>query len=307
MIKLIRAYTLSECLDAMGKQAEEYEARGQRNIIFCEDRLTLVAERALLRRLGGTFLTEITTFSRFVRSDQKRLSRQGSVMAVGDIMLRLQAEGKLGCFKTAQSVAANATCIYEQLAQFSASELTSEALKESVEGIEDEALKNKMRDLSLVFSAYEEFLQTNAFVDEGKYLTILPQYLKEFPGIEGANVFFLCHSSFTKQALKAVRAAVECACDVVGIFPADDCDLYTNQAYWRFESVAKEYEAKGVTVVHRNEGVALDGEAEVLRKGLYSLSSLAQEDRTPTDKIHLFSAPDKMGEAEYAAVQIRKC
>ena len=121
MIKLIKAYTLSECLDAMSEQAQAYEGLGQENIIFCEDRLTLVAERALLRRLGGTFLTEITTFSRFVRSDKTRLSRQGSVMAVGDIMLRLLAEGKLCCFKTAQSIAANATCIYEQLAQFSAS------------------------------------------------------------------------------------------------------------------------------------------------------------------------------------------
>ena len=60
MIKLIKAYTLSECLDAMSEQAQAYEGLGQENIIFCEDRLTLVAERALLRRLGGTFLTEIT-------------------------------------------------------------------------------------------------------------------------------------------------------------------------------------------------------------------------------------------------------
>ena len=67
VVKIVNAYTLSECLDAMGETVEKYEAMGQRNIVFCEDRLTLVAERALMRRLGGSFLTEVTTFSRFCK------------------------------------------------------------------------------------------------------------------------------------------------------------------------------------------------------------------------------------------------
>lgn len=305
MIKLIKAYTLSECLDAMSEQAEGYEGLQRKNIIFCEDRLTLVAERALLRRLGGTFLTEITTFSRFLRGDEKRLTRQGSVMAVGDIMLQLQAEGLLRCFRTAQSVAAGATCIYEQIAQFSASELTPDSLKESVEQLQDEALKNKMRDLALIFERYEAFLRANAYVDEGRYLSILPQYLKGLDGIERTNVFFLCHSSFTAQALKAVRAAIEAAENVVGIFCSGEEEIYTNQAYARFCKVAEEYEAKGVKLYRLNKGEPLEGEAEILRRGLYAPSSLTGA-RATTDKVHSFAAADKMGEAEYVAVQIRK-
>ena len=75
MIKLINAYTLSECLDAVAEQVVAYEQLGMRNVIFCEDRLTLVAERALMRRLGGTILTEVTTFSRFLKTKEKVLSR----------------------------------------------------------------------------------------------------------------------------------------------------------------------------------------------------------------------------------------
>ena len=70
MVKLISAYTLSECLDAVAEQIVAYEALGQRNIVFCEDRLTLVAERALMQRLGGTILTEVTTFSRFLKTEK---------------------------------------------------------------------------------------------------------------------------------------------------------------------------------------------------------------------------------------------
>ena len=62
MIKLINAYTLSECLDALSEEIVAYEEMGQRNVIFCEDRLTLVTERALMRTLGGTFLTQVSSF-----------------------------------------------------------------------------------------------------------------------------------------------------------------------------------------------------------------------------------------------------
>ena len=72
----LNAYTLSECMDVMADYAEQYELNGQKNVIFCEDRLTLVAERALTRRMGGTFSSSITTFARFLSTDEKVLSKQ---------------------------------------------------------------------------------------------------------------------------------------------------------------------------------------------------------------------------------------
>ncbi|MBQ8374785.1 MAG: exodeoxyribonuclease V subunit gamma [Clostridia bacterium] len=307
MVKIVNAYTLSECLDAMGETVEKYEAMGQRNIVFCEDRLTLVAERALMRRLGGSFLTEVTTFSRFLQTDRKQLSRQGSVMKVGEIMLALQAEGLLKCFTSADSVAANAKCIYEQLAQFSASELTSGQLKENVENISDEdgALKNKMRDLALVYERYDEFLQTSGYLDEGKYLSLLPACIKATKGIERTNIFFLCYSSFTAQAMKTVSAAIDAAANVVGVFFAGEEEIYTNQAYARFAECANQ---KGKAYA-LNKGEPLDGEAEVLRRGFFSMSEVAlagSEGRYRTDKVHIFAAPDKTGEAEFVAVNIKK-
>ena len=46
MIAVLNAYTLSECMEIMAEYAAAYESRGGRNLIFCEDRLTLIAEQA---------------------------------------------------------------------------------------------------------------------------------------------------------------------------------------------------------------------------------------------------------------------
>ena len=110
---IIKAYTLSECMEVMSKRVAEYESKGQKNIIFCEDRLTLLAERALLQKTGGTFLSSVSTFARFLNAEGRSISKQGSVMAVGEVMARLQREGVLQCFTSATGIGNNAKSIYE--------------------------------------------------------------------------------------------------------------------------------------------------------------------------------------------------
>ena len=285
MVKLINAYTLSECLEAMAEQIAAFEELGQKNIVFCEDRLTLVAERALLRRLGGTLLTDVSTFSRFLKTDAKTLSREGSVMAVGEIMLSLQSEGRLSCFTSSSSVLTGAKTIYEQLAQFGASELSPETLRISVEKLPDDALKNKMQDLTLIYERYDEFLCQNEFLDEGKYLTLLPDCIKNAEGMSEMNVFFLCYSSITKQAKRTLEAAMKAAKNTVGIFLAGDEELYTNEAYGAFAELGKEVTRGKGGFKAVNLGRALDGEAEKLRK------NLLKRVRRSQPKLHLSSRP----------------
>ncbi|MBO5334753.1 MAG: exodeoxyribonuclease V subunit gamma, partial [Clostridia bacterium] len=310
MVKLISAYTLSECLDAAYEQIAACEQLGQKNLVFCEDRLTLVAERALMRRIGGTILTEITTFSRFLKTDEKVLSREGSVMAVSEIMLEKQSKGELKCFTSASGSLAGAKCIYEQLAQFAASELSPKELKESVALLPEDSLKGKMTDLAILYEAYDEFLKENAYLDEGKYLTLLPDCIKNAAGMSETNVFFLCYSSFTKQAKRTLAAAIESARNVVGVFLADDEELYTNQAYGAFYELAKDYDAKKrLPLKVQNMGKPLEGEAELFRKRLFATEALsdgAKSERLETDSVHIFSAPDRVGEAEAVAVAVRK-
>jgi ATP-dependent helicase/DNAse subunit B len=170
-------------MELMAQYAEAYEQSGKQNVIFCEDRLTLIAERALLKRMGGTFDTSVSTFARFLKSEERAISKQGSVMAVGEVMTRLQREGALQCFTTTFGVGNNARCIYETLAQMSASEVTPEVLRQSLALLPEDSLKRKISDLALIFEGYTAFLEEKGFLDESKYLTLLPQRIRKEGGL----------------------------------------------------------------------------------------------------------------------------
>ena len=167
MYTILTAYTLSECMDELVKFVAENEKKGERNLIFCEDRLTLIAERALVNALGGTFLTSVSTFARFLNVQQKTISKQGSVMAVANVVSALLDEEKLQCFKRNTGAGNNAKCIYETLAQLAASEVDGEVLRESAEQLPDDVLKRKISDLALIFDGYD------AFLGRGQMITVV--------------------------------------------------------------------------------------------------------------------------------------
>ena len=217
---VLKAYTLSECMETMSEYAQAYEKTGGNNLIFCEDRLTLIAERALVTRLGGSFHSSVSTFARLLKAEGKALSKPGSVMAVGEVMARKQREGKRQCFTSAVGIGNNARNIYETLAQMSASEVTPEVLRESLALLPDDMLKRKVSDLAEIYDGYTAFLDESGFVDESRYLALLPAQMRRDGVLKGKNVFFLCYNSFTAQATQIIRTALEEADNVSGKFGA---------------------------------------------------------------------------------------
>ena len=119
---MIRALSLNDALSALCARVTRAEEKGEKNLIFCEDRLTLLTERALVQALGGTFLTDVTTFARFLSGEAKVLSKQGSVMVTNAL---LQAcEGQTTCFGKG-----SAGVVYETIAQLSASRVDAQMLR----------------------------------------------------------------------------------------------------------------------------------------------------------------------------------
>ncbi len=296
---ILKAYTLSECMEIMASYAAAYEKQGLKNLIFCEDRLTLVAERALLKTTGGTFQSSVSTFARYLSADVNTITKQGSVMAVGSVMTKLQRENKLQCFTSLTGVGNNAKCIYETLAQLSASEVTPEILKESMELLPEDMLKRKVSDLATIYEEYLSFLSENGYVDESKYLSLLPDCIKNSREIKESNVFFLCFNSFTAQAMRTVRASIENAKNVIGIFCAGNEELYANRGLISFEKACKDYKNTKTNEL----GTPLEGEAEILRKGLFNPERVK---KTPTERVRIFEAEDRAAEADYVAVQIKR-
>ncbi len=301
--KILTAYTLSECMDLMAEYTSAFEQSGERNIVFCEDRLTMIAERALTQKMGGSFFSSVSTFARFLKTDKRVLTKQGSIMAVGTIMSSLQKEGRLLCFKSPQTIKNGARAIYETVAQLYSSKVSPEALGECYGKLEEGMLKEKIHDLTLVYQSYQAFLEENGYLDEGGYLSLLPSCIRTSEKIQGATVFFLCYNSFTAQAKEVIRACCETAKNVVGIFIAGKEDLYTNDAVRVFANVLQEYGSAPIVDL----GAPIGGEAEILRKSLFDPETLSGKiKRMETNRIHLFEGEEKEEEISYVAANIRK-
>ncbi len=312
MIRAIGAYTLSECMEIMARlvAAGERESEEKRGVVFCEDRLTLIAERALTAATGGSFRSYVTTYARALKSRARVLTKQGSVVAIDGIVSRLQKQGKLKRF-TRGLPRGTARGLYETISQIAASSVDPETLENGAAQLESGILKDKINDLSEIYAAYKQFLKENAYVDESGYLALLPEYLKSTGELRGADVYFLCYGSFTAQAAKTLKAAFETAENVTGIFCFGKEDLYTGSSRRSFLRAAEEYYAeKGDTkskVQISDMGAPLGGAAEVLRRGIFDPSSFSGANAPyKTDAIRVFEAEDKTDEMARVAAEIKK-
>ena len=312
MIRAIGAYTLSECMEIMARlvAAGERESEEKRGVVFCEDRLTLIAERALTAATGGSFRSYVTTYARALKSRARVLTKQGSVVAIDGIVSRLQKQGKLKRF-TRGLPRGTARGLYETISQIAASSVDPETLENGAAQLESGILKDKINDLSEIYAAYKQFLKENAYVDESGYLALLPEYLKSTGELRGADVYFLCYGSFTAQAAKTLKAAFETAENVTGIFCFGKEDLYTGSSRRSFLRAAEEYYAeKGDTksqVQISDMGAPLGGAAEVLRRGIFDPSSFSGANAPyKTDAIRIFEAEDKTDEMARVAAEIKK-
>ena len=290
MALAIRAATLSDALDALSEEIAKREAAGETNYVFCEDRLTLLAERAILRESGGTFLSEVTTFARYLSDERPVLSKEGSVMKINELITKRKGEG---CF-----TGASARAVYETIAQLSASMVDAKLLLSAAETT-DGMLKRKLGDLAALLQEYNAFLHENGLIDENGYLALLPEKIQS-GNLSDVNVFFFAFPSFTKQALEGVRAAFRHAKSVTGIFIGGEEALYTERALHAFLRIAKEC---NVTLQKRQAPSALLKEGKAILKGVYSP---IEDEPIKAENICIFEAQDEAEELEKIAALIKK-
>lgn len=290
MAKLFKAQTLDDALSALSASVDEKEARGQKTLIFCEDKLTLLAERAVLKNREGTFLSEVTAFSRFL-SGGNVLSKEGSVMLVASLIE--EHKDMLSCF-SAQS----ARAVYETIAQLAASRVDAELLRISANETEG-ALRCKLSDLAFLFEKYRDALREKELLDENGYLGLLPEKIAS-GALSETHVIFFGFPSFTKQAQEGILAALNCARSVEGIFLAGGAGFFTNEAARVFSALCakrervEEFEAKN----------SLEGDALRLFEGLFSPERLVLAPQR-AETIRRFCAADEEEEMNVVSALIK--
>ena len=267
---------------------------GKKTLIFCEDRFTLEAERAVASARGAAFDVSVTTFARFLSdgTPRKVLSKQGSVLVVGGIAVRLAPS--LCCFGKNPSGCASA--LYETIAQLRAALVTPEMLDEA----RKEAgglLVQKLQDISLVYREYLAFLE-GGYLDESGVLALLPAAIAR-ENLKDAEVLFVGFSSFTRQAAEGIRAAIRSGAHGSALLIGGEEAAYTNEGVAAFETYAA---LAGAHCEKKYLPSALVPEAEALRKTLFDPSYPAP---VATDKVFVFEGADTEDELRFAAARIR--
>lgn len=300
MLYAVNCAALSVALEQLKNIVKENEEKGVKTVIFCEDRLSLAAERTVCAAVEGTFLTSVFTLARFLSGEKGKaenvLSSQGSAMAVRKIIEDKKSE--LSLFKKL-SAAGAAQTVYDTIALLYSSRVSAEDAAKAAEsgGI----LGGKLHDLAIIYAAYEKYLKESGKQDRNAYLRQLAEVISESPKIRGNCVIFLGFQTFTCTSQECVRAAFGAAGSVFGLFIGGKEDLYVNEASATYLAVAEEFGGAQT----RTAGGGGIKEAEVLRRAIYNAESFYSEPM-PTDKVNIFEAADTEEELEFIAVNIKK-
>lgn len=176
-----------------------------RNIIFCEEKISLMIERFLCYQLKGTFNTEVYSFGNFLRAKKPMsnlLSKEGSAMVVKNILSTVN----LKCFKA--SKVNLAPTLYELIMQLKSAKVSPNELLSAIEKSSG-VLKNKLQDIYSVYDGYERFILEKGFIDQSNLLSYFPSVVNEEQSLVGANVFIVGFSGFTAQIRSAIDALIE--------------------------------------------------------------------------------------------------
>lgn len=299
MITAFQAPVLKSALDKLKTLIAENELNGRTTVIFCEDRLTLAAERAVCAAVGGTFSTFVYTFARFLSAENVKgdnvLSSQGSAMAIRKIIE--ENRDKLALFSRLNSANA-AQDIYDTIALLYSSRVEPDdlaAIKSS-----NPLLENKVRDLEFLYRAYRDYLAANGCMDRNRYLSQLPAVIENSQKIRGGDVIFLGFQAFTCSVTECARACMDVAKNVYGLFIGGKADIYTNEAEEAFERAARDFGGCNSVAIKS----ALNPEAERLRLNLFDPDCFHGAEKLDTSSVSLFEACDEEEECEYIAANI---
>lgn len=298
MINAIKVKSISAALEFLKDAVAKNEEDGVPTLVFAEDRLTFLCERAVCDRLGGSFLTQVKTFGVYLGGGDKIISKQCSVVKIGEIMLALK--DRLKCFNKSYSARLSASVVYETIAQFSACGITPDLLSRDTG---DSILDMKISDIALIYAEYIKFLGENGYADESKRLSLLPEKIRSDEDIRRSHAIFFAYDSFTVQAKNVIRAVMECAPHTAGVFLAGDEEFYTCEAYSDFLSCASDFGGAKKSLYARASSPAhLAAESCLFNPETFADGA----ERCPSDDVKVFPCLSEEDEVSLSAAIIKK-
>ena len=192
------------CLNAIKKRIEEGCTHPL--IILVPEQFSFQAEKNLIKTVeeGGMLKAQVLSFKRMaytVLNEVGGLTRQhmndaGRSMLIYRIME--ENKDKLKVFGKAAKKQGFVTTVSDIITEFKRYGVTAEVLKETLDRIENEYLKNKIEDVTLIFEEFEKRLHEK-YIDSEDELTILIEKLDKSHLFDEAEIWIDEFSSFTPQ------------------------------------------------------------------------------------------------------------
>ena len=287
MVKLILTKTYFDLFPTLIEELKGNDCLENKNLVFCEAKVSLMTERFICSELNGSFNTDVYSFGKFLRTKKhvdKLLSKEGSAMA----LKRILSKAQLKCFK--QSKQNLAPALYDLIIQLKSAKITPDDVcvaSNNTHGI----LKNKLTDIASVYGEYEEYIALNGFEDQSSMLSYLPEVFYADKDIENSNVFLVGFSGFTAQMRTAIDALIDKAKSVTAILVEGENEhLYVNETSEFIRDICGK---KGVYLSESEICKELSTESKIIIEKLFT--PIVDGERFKTDKFFVLEAknPDQ--------------
>ena len=287
-------------------------------LIITPEQFSFTAEKKLMDAIDtqAVFNAEVVTLSRMAYrviseiggKNETNLSKCGKAMLIYSILSNNKNELKfLG--KTDENVDMLDTAITE----FKKHGISVEQLKQEIENQEDIYLKNKLQDLNVVYSGFEEQL-AGKYIDETDLLTILAENIDKTDMFKDAVIYIDEFAGFTSQEYHIIEKLIQIAKQVTITICTDglheiknpDTDIfYSNEVtVTKLLEVAQNCDVKIEEIKLEETYRFKNSELKHLEKNLYE--NKPQKYNSQIKNIQLFLAKNQYSEIEEVAKEIYK-
>ena len=183
-------------------------------VVIVPETKTVMAERYLLENSkNGAFVNiYICSYNRLLSklgicSENNLLSKEAGIYIVKRLVQELSSD--LVCYKKAESFLGFAENIYDTIAQLKSSGVTPEEFS-VVARTSSGALASKMKDIALLYDAYENYL-SNQYLDMSDSLTEIAKAAPNSEFVKNSHIYALGFTSVTHQMDDVIENFVKTA------------------------------------------------------------------------------------------------
>lgn len=279
---------------------------GEEVMLIVPEQYTHAAERKLLGVVDAIKdnSVEVFSFGRLATETDKRLGYPyaekidsvGKVLTIEEIL----KNNDFRFYKDIKAKSGFLELISDTIGEFKKYMILPDTLTELADKCENELLSIKLKELSVIYSQYEEMIESK-FADSGDSLTLLSERLEKSDIYKNKYVFFDEFSTFVPQEMRVIDTLCNC-CSEVCISLC--CDLSDKNAtlFMPTLDTLKRLGDKKPVIKTIDKTHFESPELKYLEKNLYRFP--AEDFGGKCENVKIFSAGNPYSETEHMAVEI---